>query len=586
VKGRIGVSTLSGQDFNAVIRPIFRGEIHSVFVESGGSNYGSEDIINFNRQPLFELNSGSGIQLKPIISNGQITDVLINSPGSGYNSPPNLEVIGDGAGALLTPIFSNGSLVQVKVIYGGGGYSPDNTAIIATSSGFGADFESRVKSWKINLVERAIQNSKIASDDGILTTGLNNDYGLQYSHAYAPRSLRSLVQGTSFRNGKVVYTPDLAIQDKREVESIGHSPIIGWAYDGNPIYGPYGYSSSSGGSVKSLTSGYEKRLVLGRPSTSIYPQGFFVEDFDYVGNGDLDEHNGRFGVTPEFPNGVYAYFTTINSGNVERTGLFENYKIPVFPYVIGNGYKSRPIDFNFEKTSNQDFIDINQSGWRRNTTPYNLLSDRSSYKYLLNPNRIQQQNSVVKNIFSGNLNSIDIVNSGKDYKVGDELVFKNKGELISTAKAKVSLVEGKEVTQISIATSSLDDVNLYWNVSEFIGFTSVPHNYSTNDPITFTGKYDYIKTNSIRTNNNTLFLTSGIGSAVYTGIVTYFNVRGNINYPNIKINDIYRIGDEEIKILSIDTQSSRIKVLRNQNDTVGLVTYTSGIGLTEKTKKL
>ena len=23
---------------------------------------------------------------------------------------------------------------------------------------------------------------------------------------------------------------------------IGHSPIVGWAYDGNPIYGPFGYS--------------------------------------------------------------------------------------------------------------------------------------------------------------------------------------------------------------------------------------------------------------------------------------------------------------------------------------------------------
>ena len=37
-----------------------------------------------------------------------------------------------------------------------------------------------------------------------------------------------------------------------------HSPIIGWAYDGNPIYGPYGYSDSTddNSSVKILTSGY------------------------------------------------------------------------------------------------------------------------------------------------------------------------------------------------------------------------------------------------------------------------------------------------------------------------------------------
>jgi hypothetical protein len=26
----------------------------------------------------------------------------------------------------------------------------------------------------------------------------------------------------------------------------------------------------------------------------------------------LDENNGRFGKTPEFPNGVYAYFATLD----------------------------------------------------------------------------------------------------------------------------------------------------------------------------------------------------------------------------------------------------------------------------------
>jgi hypothetical protein len=44
------------------------------------------------------------------------------------------------------------------------------------------------------------------------------------------------------------------------------------------------------------------------------PLGYYVEDFEYVaGRGDLDEHNGRFCVTPEYPQGTYAYFVTINS---------------------------------------------------------------------------------------------------------------------------------------------------------------------------------------------------------------------------------------------------------------------------------
>ena len=45
----------------------------------------------------------------------------------------------------------------------------------------------------------------------------------------------------------------------------------------------------------------------------------------------LDENNGRFCVTPEFPNGTYAYFSTINNGLADSSGVFSGYKRPVFP---------------------------------------------------------------------------------------------------------------------------------------------------------------------------------------------------------------------------------------------------------------
>jgi len=579
VKGRIGVSTLSGQDFSASVNPIFRGQIQSVSIQSGGEQYGSEEIINHNRQPLFELKSGTGAQITPVVSDGKIVDVLVNSSGSQYNSPPTLKINGDGVGALLTPILSNGSLVSVRVIYGGDGYQASNTSIDVIPSGNGAKLEAQIKSWKINCVERLLQNSQIEEDDGILSSGLNSDYGLEYTHAYAPRPLRSSVQATRFRDGKKVYVSDLQLLDNKEIISNAHSPIIGWAYDGNPIYGPYGYSSKDGGAVKCLVPGYQLLLQSNRPRTSIYPQGFFVEDYTYFGNGDLDENNGRFGVTPEYPNGVYAYFATINSGSVESSGLFANYKKPVFPYIIGPYYKSKPIGFNFESSSNQDDIDINESGWRRNTTPYNL----PLYDYIFNPNKVKLQNSIVKSISTGSVDSIGIETGGQNYKINDKVVF--SGSSIQSAKAKVSQIKGKSVTQISIATSSFNNVKFYPYDREFIGFTSIPHNYSNNDLITFTGSYDYKKSGNITVNNNSLTLTTGVGSDQYTGIVTYFNVSGNLNYPNIKENDIYQIGSEEVKILNIDTLSSRIRVIRNQNGTSGLTTYSAGVTLTEKTRK-
>ena len=67
-----------------------------------------------------------------------------------------------------------------------------------------------------------------------------------------------------------------------EVSSLEHSPIIGWAYDGNPIYGPFGYTSSEyiQSGIKRLETGYVLRTssVVDRPS---FEPGFFVEDHQY-----------------------------------------------------------------------------------------------------------------------------------------------------------------------------------------------------------------------------------------------------------------------------------------------------------------
>jgi YHYH protein len=89
--------------------------------------------------------------------------------------------------------------------------------------------------------------------------------------------------------------------------------MVGYAADGFPIYTGYGYKRvndpSSG--LKKMHSSY--RLKSGtRPSGpgGTY-DGKFTADYEYVkGTGDLDECNGRFGVTPEYPQGVYHYYIT------------------------------------------------------------------------------------------------------------------------------------------------------------------------------------------------------------------------------------------------------------------------------------
>ena len=66
--------------------------------------------------------------------------------------------------------------------------------------------------------------------------------------------------------------------------------------------------------------------------SSSYPLDRYMEDNDYLGDHgyvqgvdfDLEEYNGQWCVTPEFPNGTYAYFVSISSNGT-----------PTFPYNIG-----------------------------------------------------------------------------------------------------------------------------------------------------------------------------------------------------------------------------------------------------------
>ncbi|MEP7196352.1 MAG: YHYH protein [Saprospiraceae bacterium] len=127
------------------------------------------------------------------------------------------------------------------------------------------------------------------------------------------------------------------------IDSTKHSPLLGFAYDGFPIYGAYGYKNVDGtGGIVRIKSSYSLRNITLRntsPTGSAvssgpivsptYPLGYFREDYQYktttAATPDyLDEHNGRFCITPEYPKGIYCYFTTVDA-NWNST----------YPYVVG-----------------------------------------------------------------------------------------------------------------------------------------------------------------------------------------------------------------------------------------------------------
>ena len=93
-----------------------------------------------------------------------------------------------------------------------------------------------------------------------------------------------------------------------------HSPIVGWAFDGLPIYGPYSYTDrlDNTSAIKRIDSSYSLSTTI-RTTVGGAPTGEFVEDYVYdSATGDLDEFNSRYGVTPEFPSGTRYYVATID----------------------------------------------------------------------------------------------------------------------------------------------------------------------------------------------------------------------------------------------------------------------------------
>ncbi len=177
--------------------------------------------------------------------------------------------------------------------------------------------------------------------------------GTYHSH-HNPLGLRFLL------GDHVTYNSTTGTYAEATTPVTSHSPILAWALDGFPVYGPYGYATAmdAKSGVRRMVSGFQKRdgtngttnlASTGRttlpswaattaqrvvnlaasqygPSVSTqFPLGTFGEDFDYLGNlgkvqgvdFDLNQYNARFCVTPEFPAGTWAYFITIDSSSVE-----------------------------------------------------------------------------------------------------------------------------------------------------------------------------------------------------------------------------------------------------------------------------
>jgi hypothetical protein len=270
---------------------------------------------------------------------------------------------------------------------GGIGLMIDGTIIFSSSDTFSFDNDENGTGAGTDTgpgAQGGGMGDGIWSHDAVITEG--NTFDKSNSHAAgnqlhyhaAPMKLRFVLEDSVQRiqqpNGEYLFS---------ENPNGRHSPLLGWMNDGYPIYGPYAYGhpSDTNSAVRRMVTGFLVRdgqngtlniPSVGRttlpdwaarfqgigPALTINQQGpthadipapYYMEDyafkgdlpgFDfYDGTGtfsesqhyDLNEQNVRFCITPDFPNGTWAYFTCIAANGA-----------PVFPYNVAVQYFGDP----------------------------------------------------------------------------------------------------------------------------------------------------------------------------------------------------------------------------------------------------
>ena len=321
----------------------------------------------------------------------------------------------------------------------------------------------------------------------------------------------------------------------------GHSKIIGWAFDGHPIYGPWGYTNANDNTSAPMrmTSSFSQLSTdTHRPVGSKYTDtitvnsqsvtltaGSFLQDFTYSpGSGTLDSSNGRYGVTPEYPNGTYAYFITVDSSNV-----------PVYPYIFGTSLRqayyqpgssfvpSDPGGANTNGPSNGGFNpnDIWVKGMTvlartggdngREITVDNLTPGSGAHTYQWQKSSDNGQNwsdiAASEIGFSGETNTtltikdnssavddllirLKLIDAGSAVSYSEPMPLQYVGSTlsISAQPADTTIISGQTAT-FSVTAASTDDVTLtyQWEESSDNGSTWTTITGETNSTLSLSG---------------------------------------------------------------------------------------------------
>ena len=449
----------------------------------------NETKTNYTSNPEVRISGGEGAD---ILFNydkfGRITKANLAGGGRFYNDVPTISAVdasGRGKGAVFSCEIADGEITSVSVVYPGIDYDPDSTYCVITSKGENAEVEGFIQFYHFDRHYQIVETRNWNYD-------INN--GFVFENKEDVRS-----------DYGYIIKPDKLADFLEEVPN-NHSPILGWAYDGNPIYGSYGYANkhdSSDGYVHYRSSYVlaedRSELIAGGgnfdtvgtlpPDEATYYMGTFIEDYTYDPDaaiqkllqrkyidteiperiktnpsgkeylayarlpdkidgqypGLLDECNSVICNTPDFPQELYP--DGIRAYFVTTTYQGE----PEYPYIIGPTFCNRPL-------SQQVSVEINESLVPINTVVYDAASSYDETKLVFNYDDVERYRNryltstkdelevEISDTLSGSVSEI-VVQSGlpNTTKVGDITYVDNYDTGGAGAEGRVSFIKGEPV---------------------------------------------------------------------------------------------------------------------------------------------
>ena len=243
-----------------------------------GSEFNSSASVSLVATYNWDCSSG----MRVLSANGVPNHPVGTFPGPG--NPNRIAAVPTAATYVLSPTKATSPTTVITSGYGINGVKmePATAGTCGDTGGTSCNLAGGGGAWNIEALGQSVFNFGVDSNNAhVQPNGAYHYHGM-------PEGLISKLGGNA-----------------------SSTTLVGWAPDGFPIYARDGNARSSY-RLKSAPN-------ANRPATNAYPMGSFSQDYEYVaGLGDLDECNGRSGVTPEFPAGIYHYVITSTYPYISR----------------------------------------------------------------------------------------------------------------------------------------------------------------------------------------------------------------------------------------------------------------------------